>query len=93
MEVPAGLLALAYAASSPAGSVPTSSIADILTDLGWRENGRAPISPPAASWASGHTLSVLGNVTTGPRRHYARREHSPVAVELARDALFTRNGS
>jgi hypothetical protein len=88
MDVPAGLLALAFVASDAAVHPPLGHIAEALSDLGWRHSDRSPVSADAVRWATEDTVRVLENITIGPRRWSERRRFSAVAAELARDALL-----
>jgi Plasmid pRiA4b ORF-3-like protein len=92
IDVPAGLLALAFAASNPADSPPLGHIAHALNDLGWRHSDRSPVSADDVHWAMEATIRVLDSITAGPRaRHWSERHYfSAVAAELARNALFDR---
>lgn len=89
-EVQAALLALLYVASEPHGRH-EHRLAQALTWLGWRERGTHPVSPEAAARALGDVVRVLAEVRVreddpSPSLR-ARRELTPVAVELARAAL------
>lgn len=88
MEIPAGLLALVFVASSPGEPTPFEPIAWALTDLGWREADRQPISASAASWATADTFGVLENIRLEPRGRGRRGQLSVVAGQLARDSIW-----
>ena len=75
------------AASGPGESIPWGRIAEALTDLGWRQDGLQPITSGAARRSAAVTLSLLENLTVGPRPRSWPAHLSPDAVELARDAL------
>jgi hypothetical protein len=90
MARPAGLFALVYAASAPDQPVPFETIAQALTDLGWRQGQRDPISALSADRAARDTLDLLHNVPSGPRSRPGPRQLTPVAAALARDAILGR---
>jgi hypothetical protein len=93
MDVPAGLMALVFAASEPARAVPLDLIADALTYLGWREAPADPISERSAQDAALDTLDVLDAMATGPRGFLEPRQVSVTAAELAAAALLCKGSS
>jgi hypothetical protein len=88
MDVPAGLLTLAFVASDPAVPPPLGHFAEALSRLGWRHSDRSPVSADAVRWATEDTIRVLENITIGPPRRSKRRQFSEVAAQLSRDALL-----
>jgi Plasmid pRiA4b ORF-3-like protein len=92
IDLPAGLLALPFAASNPTHNPPLGDIAEALNDLGWRHSDRSPVNTNDVRWAIEETFCVLDNITTGPRsrRWSERHKLSAAAAELARDALLDR---
>ncbi len=67
MDLPAGLLALASAASSPTDNPPLGHIAEALNGLGWRHSDRSPVDANDIRWAIEDTFRVLDNIRTDPR--------------------------
>jgi hypothetical protein len=92
IDLPAGLLALLFAATSPTDNPPLGHIAEALNELGWRHSDEAPVTANDVQWAIEDTFCVLDNITTGPRsrRWSERHKLSAAATELARDALLDR---
>jgi Plasmid pRiA4b ORF-3-like protein len=92
IDLPAGLLALTFAASNPTNDPPLGDIAEALNELGWRHSDRSPVNADDIHWAIEDTFRVLDNITTGPRSRpwRERRKLSAAATELARDALLDR---
>jgi Plasmid pRiA4b ORF-3-like protein len=92
LDLPAGLLALAFAASNPTDDPPLGHIAEALNELGWRHSDRSPVNGDDVHWATEETFRVLDNITTVPRTRRWRERHqlSAVAAELVRDALLDR---
>jgi Plasmid pRiA4b ORF-3-like protein len=92
MDLPAGLLALASAASSPADNPPLGHIAEALNELGWRHPDRSPVDANDIRWAIEDTFRVLDNIRTDPRSRRLSERHklSAAAAELAREALLDR---
>jgi hypothetical protein len=86
VESPAGVVALVLIASSADEDRTRSSLAEALNELGWRE-GSGPVSEASARWAARPTLDLLRSITTDQTPSW-RRGMSPVAVELARDAVL-----
>jgi hypothetical protein len=89
MDVPAGLMALVFAASTPAQPVPLAQIAEALTTLGWREGG-GPITARSVDYAVAATLAVLDNLTANRREYGESRRISVIAAELAAATVLTR---
>jgi hypothetical protein len=92
IDLPAGLLALPFVASSPTDKPPLVHIAEALNELGWRHSDRSPVSASDVRWAVEDTFCVLDNVMTGPpSRHWSERHKlSAAAADLAREALLNR---
>jgi len=92
LDLSAGLLGLAFAASTPADHLPLEHIAQALNELGWRHSDGSLVTADDAHWATQDTIRVLDNITTGPRprRWSERHPFGGAAAELARNALFDR---
>jgi hypothetical protein len=91
IDLPAGLLALAFAAST-SDNPPLEPIAQALNELGWRHSDGSPVNANDVRWAIEDTFRVLDNITTGPRSRRLSKRHklSAAAAELARGALLDR---
>ncbi|MDE3130152.1 MAG: plasmid pRiA4b ORF-3 family protein, partial [Acidobacteriota bacterium] len=81
----AGLLILAYAATSPGAEILLDPIATALGQLGWETGNRMPIE--AHDLYHVQTLRILGNVTSEQTSWRDRRRISPSAAALAHTAL------
>jgi hypothetical protein len=92
IDVPAGLLAVPFAASSPTDKPPVGHVAEALHELGWRHSDGSPVNATDVRWAIEDTYCVLDNLTTGPRSRQWSERHklSAAAAELAREALLDR---
>jgi hypothetical protein len=91
-ELSAGLLGLAFAASTPADHLRLEHVALALNELGWRHSDGSLVTADDAHWATQGTIQVLDNITTGPRprRWSERHPLGGAAAEVARNALFDR---
>ncbi len=89
-EIQATLLALLCVASEPEGKH-EPRIAEALTYLGWQQRDGRPVSNDTGRWAIREVTTSLANVAEGRRDRSVprdkRRALSPVAVQLARQAL------
>jgi hypothetical protein len=92
IDVPAGLFALVFAASTRADYPPLGPIAEALNELGWRHSDRSSVSTDDVHWATADTVHVLENLAMDPRplRGSERHQFSAVGAALARDALLNR---
>jgi Plasmid pRiA4b ORF-3-like protein len=92
IDVPAGLLALVFAASTRADYPPLGPIAEALNELGWRHSDRSSVSTDDVHRATADTVRVLENLAMDPRplRGIERHQFSAVAAALARDAVLNR---
>jgi hypothetical protein len=90
IDLPAGLLALPFAASKD--NPPLEHIAEALSELGWRHSDGSPVDANDIGWAMEDTFRALDNITTGPRsrRWSERHKLGAAAAELAREALLDR---
>jgi hypothetical protein len=90
LDLSAGLLVLAFAASTQADYPPLEDIAQALNEVGWRHADGSLVTADDAHWATQDTIGVLQNIATGPqpRRWSERHQFSAVATELARTSLF-----
>ncbi|MCV7056495.1 plasmid pRiA4b ORF-3 family protein [Mycolicibacterium gilvum] len=84
-QVQASLVMLAYAAASPDKQLPLSTIAAILTELGWRHANGTPVTGSVVRDLPAY--EVLINVTDQPATWRRRDIVSPIAAALARRAL------
>lgn len=84
-HVQASLLMLAYAASSTDAQLPLSTLAAILTELGWRHADGTPVTDSALRHLP--VYEVLINVTDQPGTWRRRGVVSAGAAALARRAL------
>ncbi|ORB28067.1 plasmid pRiA4b ORF-3 family protein [Mycolicibacterium parafortuitum] len=84
-HVQASLLTLAYAGASPDAQLPLSTIAAILTELGWRHANGTPVTGSAVRYLP--VYEVLINVTDQPVTLRRRDVVSAGAAALARRAL------
>jgi hypothetical protein len=87
VESPAGVITLVLTASSAGEDRTRRSLAEALNELGWRDDDD-PVSEASARWAARPTLNLLLSITTDQTPSW-RRGISPVAVELARDAVLS----
>ncbi len=83
----AGLLVLAYAATSTDGSVDLDEIAQTLSELGWVRSDGRPVGRYAVYGIEHDPFDVLDNVTDTPRGTFERHKLSPQAIALARQAI------
>jgi Plasmid pRiA4b ORF-3-like protein len=92
IDLPAGLLALPFAASNPTDNPPLGHLAEALNEVGWRHSDRSPVNANDVRWAIEDTFCVLDNITTDPRsrRWGERHKLSAAAAELARKSLLDR---
>lgn len=85
----AGLLVLAYAATSPEDPLPRDSIVAALDHLGWRRQDGRPLQFCDLYGIEQSPYDVLVNVSSRPRTYGQRDELGPIAAALARAALLS----
>jgi hypothetical protein len=84
----AGLLVLAYAATSPEAPLPRSSVIAALDHLGWRRQDGRPLELYDVYGIEHSPYGVLVNVYPRPRTFSEREGLGPVAAALAHAALL-----
>ena len=83
----ATLLLLFFAATAdPADELPLETIAELLTDLDWRQPNRAPLRHSALYRLDSGAYELMQNVSA-PVRGIKNVKVSPTAIDIARRAL------
>ncbi len=88
----AGLLVVAYAATTTDGSLSLDTVAEALGHLGWVDADRLPVGRTHLTHLKASPVDVLSNVGDSSGDWFRYDQIDPAAVALAREAL-RRGGS